>query len=176
MKSNTQPYYLIGMPGIGKSYYLDQLKQAFTYECIDLDESIESRYRMTIPDIIAKKGIEIFRIYEAITLRKLQITNDTIIACGGGTPCFHDNMGWINQSGISIYLHGSPAYIKDNYVKYQLTRPLLGTGNLNDYIENLYSSRIEYYNQADYTIDIERDSDKVANIIGKIVESHKSST
>jgi len=163
-------YYLIGMPGIGKSYAISQFENQSKIECIDLDTSIESSYHLTVPQIIHDKGIEFFRLYEAITLRKLnKLTNTTLVACGGGTPCFHDNISWINRSGISIYLHGSPEYLLQNYTQHQIKRPLSNDKDLDQYISKLYHYRIEYYQQAHFTIDVEKNSDNIKNIINNII-------
>ncbi len=175
MDRDNQHYYLVGMPGIGKSHYLEQLRHITGMTCIDLDLSITDKYQLTIPQIINRKGIEIFRLYEAITLRETHNQdNNSILACGGGTPCFHDNMEWINRNGISIYLHGTPAYLKHNYRQYNLNRPLLGKGDLEEYIDNLYINRIEYYKQAHHTIDVGSDPLNVANNISDLIDQHKS--
>ena len=99
--------YLLGFMGSGKSFFGKYLSKKFNLNYLDLDEFIEASLNFSIPQIFSSIGEEGFRKTEANLLRKTVDFKQNIISCGGGTPCFHDNMKWIKDHGISIYLKTS---------------------------------------------------------------------
>ncbi|MFI3239047.1 MAG: shikimate kinase [Bacteroidales bacterium] len=101
------PIFLIGYMCSGKSTLGRVVAEAMGMEFIDLDYFIENRYRKTISEIFAENGEEYFRELERKTLHEVAEFEDTIIACGGGTPCHFDNMEFMNNAGITIYLNSS---------------------------------------------------------------------
>ena len=89
--------YLLGFMGSGKSYLGKWLSEKFNLNFLDLDQFIEDSTQLSIPQIFSSIGEEGFREQEANLLRKTTDFNQYIISCGGGTPCFHDNMKWIKN-------------------------------------------------------------------------------
>src|SRR5436853_6290275 len=94
--------FLIGFMGSGKTFLGKQLAQLLNYEFIDLDEWIEQREKKSIAEIFSEDGEEYFRKKESQQLKLLAEKNNAVIATGGGTPCFHDNMKWMNDHGFTI--------------------------------------------------------------------------
>ena len=92
--------------GSGKSTFGEKLAAVLKVPYIDLDKSIERNEKKTIAEIF-QRGENNFRKIEAKTLRKTKRYHDAVIATGGGTPCFHDNMIWMNENGITVYLNGA---------------------------------------------------------------------
>jgi shikimate kinase len=87
------------MPGSGKSTWGKRLASVLNYDFVDLDTMIEKHYCATIDQIFKEKGEDYFRAIEKEVLENTASFNNTIIACGGGTPCYFDNMNWINLHG-----------------------------------------------------------------------------
>lgn len=106
--------YLVGYMGSGKSTLGRQLSARMGLPFIDLDKSIEAGEGKEIFDIFDQEGEAAFRGLERKYLRKLSgEAEDFVMAVGGGTPCFYDNMQYMNAEGITVYLQmdaGSLAY------------------------------------------------------------------
>src|SRR5437773_11285939 len=101
---NPKFIFLMGFMGSGKTFFGKQLAQLLNYEFIDLDELIGKNEGATIAEIFFSKGEAYFRSKESSLLKSLSQNENAVIATGGGTPCFHDNMKWMNEHGITVYL------------------------------------------------------------------------
>lgn len=147
--------FLVGMMGSGKSYIGAQLASKLGLDFIDLDLELERIEHKKIPEIFATVGEEGFRIIEARTLRKLEQRNNFVLACGGGTPCFTQNMDWMNRVGLTIYLNPPLDWIQerlDNLEKSK--RPLLSgkeDEDLAGFLYDLWVGRRLFYEEADIT-------------------------
>lgn len=96
---------LVGLPGSGKSTFGKQLAAVLQFTYYDLDQLIEDRFQMTIPDIFSRYGEGKFREWETEVLQKFLNREDSyVLASGGGCPCFNDNMDLINEKAVSVYL------------------------------------------------------------------------
>ncbi|NJN78937.1 MAG: shikimate kinase [Saprospiraceae bacterium] len=95
--------YLIGFMGSGKSFIGKQLSEQLNFEFCDLDERIETAKNQSIASIFENKGETYFRKLESTILQKTANLKNTIIATGGGTACFFDNMEWMNENGKTIF-------------------------------------------------------------------------
>lgn len=147
--------YLVGLPGSGKSYLGKNLAEEIKIPFIDLDHAIEEETGTSIGKIFSEKGEDYFRDLEAVALRRQSEAPDFVMACGGGTPCFHNNMKFINESGKSIFLNTPlDEIVKRLASEEKLNRPLLeGTqGGLEDRLKNLLRKRISFYDQAAITL------------------------
>jgi shikimate kinase len=117
----------------------------------DLDDVIEKAEGKSILDIFEKNGEQYFRFQESIALRTMSAYDDCIIACGGGAACFDQNINWMNDNGLTIYLHASPAELLENIMKDKDKRPLLNKVNeaeLLFFIEKKLGERLPFYEQA----------------------------
>ncbi len=137
--------------GSGKSHWgkIWAAEQQLTF--IDLDELIQMEEGGTVVDIFETKGEEYFRNAEAKKLRELASAKDAIIACGGGTPCFNDNMQWMNEHGTTVYLSAAPDEILRRLIKGQQQRPLIKKLNQSEllfFIEQKLKEREPFYKQA----------------------------
>lgn len=142
--------YLIGMPGVGKSYWAHLLGNALAITTIDLDEYIVSHTGKDIPTLFAISETH-FRKEEAAALRKLT-NKPQIIACGGGTPCFEDNIGWMLKNGLVIWLDDDLKNIETRIIQDSSVRPILKDGAVYTKLERLYQARIPFYERATYRI------------------------
>ena len=147
--------FLVGFMGSGKTHWGQRWSQAYRIPFIDLDDAIEAAEGKTIQDIFAVHGESYFRDIETKTLRDLSTQKNLLIACGGGTPCFHGNMQWMNEHGITIYVTAPADVIMMRVMTQQDKRPLLKDMNpieLLAYIEQTIQNREPYYSEAKITL------------------------
>ena len=91
--------------GCGKSFLSKKLSKVLTIDYFDLDNLVELKEKQKIIEIFKKKGESYFRKIENLELYNLiHKNNKSVVATGGGTPCFLNNMKLMNNSGITIYL------------------------------------------------------------------------
>ena len=109
--NSMKPVFLIGYMGCGKTTLGEALAQVMGVSYIDLDERVEQRCGMTIPEIFDELGENRFRELEAEALREAAALTDVVVGCGGGTPCHGDNMAFMNASGTTVWLTTSPERI-----------------------------------------------------------------
>ncbi len=151
-------FFLIGMPGVGKTYWGRQIAAAYNCHFVDLDEYIVKQEGQTIKSIFESKGEAAFRLIEQQCLSGLIVDaqSDAIVACGGGTPCFHENLSLMKEAGKVIYLESGLDYLLRNLNNELETRPLLKeTPNIRERLELLLSQRQQNYLQADYILQTE---------------------
>lgn len=119
--------YLMGMPGCGKSTLGRQLANALEYTFHDLDDEIEIQAGKDINRIFSEDGEEGFREVEARCLKRLtEAQGSKVIATGGGTPCFYQNMEYMNTNGATIFLNVPLEIIVDRLLEQGTDeRPLL---------------------------------------------------
>lgn len=147
--------YLLGFMGSGKTSAGKRLAAALDYTFIDLDSMIESEAGCSISEIFSDSGEERFREIEKIELGKTGDMKNCVIACGGGTPCFYDNMEYMNRVGFTVYLELSKAQLLSRIEHSRSKRPLvakLSGDELIDYIDSTLDSRAEYYRRAKISI------------------------
>ncbi|MBK8520745.1 MAG: shikimate kinase [Chitinophagaceae bacterium] len=143
--------FLIGFMGSGKTYWGNIWAKQSGLAFYDLDEVIEKEQHKTIAAIFENDGEAHFRKIETVALKSFTEKNDCIIACGGGTACFHENMLWMNANGTTIYLSATPQYIFDRVLDDKEKRPLIKKHNeaeLIFFIEQKLKEREPFYNQA----------------------------
>ena len=146
-----QRIFLIGFMGAGKTTIGKELASQMKLSFVDLDLFIENRYRKTIPQIFAEKGEEAFRDMEQKALHEVAEFEDVVIATGGGTPCFHQNMLFMNEKGTTVYLNVSIDKLIKRITLHQNTRPVLkgrSTGELKLFVEETIAKRSPFYEQA----------------------------
>jgi shikimate kinase len=148
--------FLIGFMGVGKSYWgkLWAEKTAYTY--FDTDEMIEAQQQQSIATIFDTKGEIFFREQEANTLRNLPPIKDAIISCGGGVPCYHNNMQWMNENGVTVFLNAPATYLQKNILSQPQKRPLLMALQPADLLVNIQTKlaeRLPIYLQAKVVLD-----------------------
>ena len=110
--------YLVGMMGAGKSTFGRQLAKHLQYNFIDLDDAIVKETGKSIETIFQESGETSFREIEKEVLHKTSQNNQNkVIATGGGAPCFYDNMEYMNENGITIFLNISADEIAERLSK-----------------------------------------------------------
>jgi len=150
--------YLIGMPSSGKSTLGKELARNLSYTFTDMDKLIETREQKTISEIFSNQGEAHFRELEKKTLQGFQPDQSMVIATGGGVPCFHDNMQFIKNNGVSVFLNVELDDLAKRLYKAQgNNRPLLDKSQSEEAviasIKKTFEERLPYYKQADIQVD-----------------------
>ena len=144
--------FLLGMPGTGKSSIGKNVVKMLGSTFIDLDKLIEKKQRTTISEIWKKNGEEYFRKLESETLKEISISENAIVSCGGGTPCFYNNLNWMNENGITVYLELPLNVLAQRIFEKKNSRPIFS--QLNSLVEieiklnEIYIIRKEFYESA----------------------------
>lgn len=148
---------LIGYMGSGKTTVGKALSKETGMMFYDLDWYIESRMRKSVSAIFAEKGEEAFRQMEYNMLHEVAEFEDVIISCGGGTPCFFDNIDYLNRQGEVVYLKATPEVLYRHLLMAKVERPLLKdktSEELIAYITQHLKEREPYYSKARHTLDV----------------------
>ena len=150
-------FFLNGFMGSGKTHWGQIWAATHRLAFLDLDEEIENIERKSVVDIFESKGEAYFRSVEEATLKNCaNLNSTTIVACGGGTPCYKENLEWMNKYGITIYLRSTPTEILRRLLKGQLGRPLikkLNEAELLFFIQQKLKEREPFYNKCNIIID-----------------------
>lgn len=117
--------YLIGMPGSGKSTIARSVASALGWTWIDTDACVERLSHIPIPEIFARDGEDVFRKREWECVRQAAKTDQAVISCGGGVPCFFNAIDLLLNTGLVIYLHASPDVLLRRLSTGIADRPLL---------------------------------------------------
>ena len=148
--------YIIGFMGSGKTTAGKKLASLLGWSFIDLDKRIEEYAGKTIPEIFSQSGEDYFRIIENQLLRNLKMCTKTVISTGGGTPCYIDNMDYMIETGLTIYLKLTPAELKSRLSQSKGKRPLikdLDQNELTSFIKEKLAVREKWYERSDITMD-----------------------
>lgn len=151
--------FLTGYMGSGKTTLGRALAAAIGIPFIDLDHYIEQRYRKTISQLFAEKGEEGFREIERRMLHEVGEFEDVIISTGGGTPCFFDNIEYMNEQGTTVYLD---VPVERLFIRLSIARskrPLIKEKNdeeLMSFIKEQLEKRAPHYSKAQYSFKADR--------------------
>lgn len=148
--------FLIGLPGSGKSTLGKQVAHHLHTRFIDLDTAIEVSQGRSVPDIFNANGEAHFRVLENQMLTAcIHNQPDFVMATGGGTPCFYNNMPIMNNAGTTIFLDIPIVELVQRLEATNQGRPLLAGTNPDQLLEklrSLYETRLPYYQQAKITM------------------------
>lgn len=151
-----QRIFLVGYMGSGKTTMGKLLAQQLGLSFLDLDAYIESKFHRTIAQIFEQEGEAGFRLIEKKYLHEVADFEDIVIATGGGAPCFFDNMDYMNEHGITIYLKMSVDQLVARLSMSKAgVRPLISnkkTTELQQFIAEGLSNRERFYNSAKHVI------------------------
>jgi shikimate kinase len=147
--------FLIGYMGSGKSTAGSNLAGKLSYQFIDLDLLIEKENGMSIPQLFSTKGESEFRAIEHNTLKKLIEKDNIVVACGGGTPCYYNNMEMMNNNGSTVYLKLSSDALFSRLKDEKTKRPIIANktdDDLKSFIKRQLEKREDFYHQAQFTV------------------------
>ena len=162
--------FLIGFMGSGKTHWGHLLSEKLGMRFFDLDEQVTEHAGKSIPEIFAKDGEEHFRLLEKEVLYIITESHDSfIMACGGGSPCYFNNIEYMNQSGTTVWINTAADILFTRLIKEKDKRPLLNNltdDQLKNFISKKYADRKIYYEQA--TVVVDDEAVKLDQLIEKI--------
>lgn len=148
--------------GSGKSCTGKLLAETLQYNFVDLDEQIEKAEGKSIRLVFMENGEDYFRKKEATILRLVQDKSPIVLATGGGTPCFFDNITFLLENFTCFYLNPDTDLLANRLVKETAVRPVLdsatGYKEILQRIRELQTERGHYYEQADFKISFDETS------------------
>jgi shikimate kinase len=147
--------FLIGMMGSGKSYWTKKLSKKLKCGGYDLDYLVEMNEEKSIAEIFEEDGEAHFRKAEAKVLRWFGEKKNFVLATGGGTPCFNDNMAWMNRHGLTIWLDEPVDTLVQRLAPEKSHRPLLknlDNSQLYDFLTAKRAERSVFYAQSQYKL------------------------
>ena len=161
--------------GAGKTTIGKALAHEIGVDFFDLDWYIEDRFHKKIPDIFAEQGESAFRDIERKMLNEVGEFENVVISCGGGTPCFFDNIDYMNQQAPVVYLKVEPETLYMHLKMSKNDRPLLrgkSQDELITFIREQLKLREPFYTKARYTLDVTLmdDYEKIKISVAKIRE------
>ena len=162
--------FLIGMPSSGKSTLGKRIANALHYRFVDTDKLIVRQEGRSIADIFAQAGEAYFREAEQRVLRTFRPGSSLVVSTGGGMPCFHDNMTYINATGISVFLDVPVDILVRRILAHaHEDRPLNNPSDpeLPTVLQNRYVTRLPFYNQANVIISGETTEEEVLRRVGE---------
>ena len=165
--------YLIGMPGAGKSTVGKMLAEKLGRTFVDLDVAIEKMAGFSIPEIFENHGEDYFRKLESETLKTVSSSDEKLlIATGGGTPCFFDNVAFMQTQGLVLYQKTSPEILAERLRALPLnSRPLLkekSKSQLFLYLNQTLTARAPFYEKAGIILEAGTVADTVAACLQQI--------
>jgi shikimate kinase len=162
--------YLVGFMGAGKTTIGRELAARIDVPFFDLDELIESAEKLNIREVFAQHGEAFFRKRERDLLRSTKHLESAVVATGGGTFTFDENIQFIQTEGLSVYLSAPYALLRSR-VSTKDDRPLF-RDDLTTH--ELYANRIRYYRMSDITIEIREEETPVEIVERLLLELPKN--
>jgi len=165
--------FLIGFMGSGKTHWGGLLSEKLGIRFFDLDEQVTEHAGKSIAEIFSTEGEEQFRLKEKDVLHLITESHESfVMACGGGSPCYFNNIDYMNQAGTTVWINVSLDILFERLVKEKDKRPLikdLSAEQLRAFINKKFADRKIYYEQADVTVDEE--PVQLENLIEKIFQA-----
>ena len=150
--------FLIGYMGAGKTTLGKAFAREMSLNFIDLDWFIEERFHKTVQQLFLERGEDGFRELERKMLHEVAEFEDVVVSTGGGTPCFFDNMEFMNEAGQTVYLKVSVEELAKRLELCKSTRPVLkgrSGDELKSFIAESLEKREPFYSKATIVFDAE---------------------
>lgn len=169
--------FLIGFMGCGKTHWAKILSEKLHVPFFDLDQQIVEHKGKTIPEIFETEGEEQFRLIEKDVLHLLSESHENfVMATGGGTPCYYNNIDYLKRQGTVVWINCSTECLYNRLINEKDKRPLIANiadEDLRSYIIRKYSSRKIFYQQA--TVILPEEVITIENLVDKIFHANTES-
>lgn len=155
--------------GSGKSTVGKELASQLGWQFIDLDELIIKRSGLSIPEIFRRYGETTYRELESSAIFSTMEMKQVVIATGGGAPCFNDNIDVLSANGTTIFLKGAIDTIVKRIQADSSVRPIVASKSeaaLRSFIKEHLEGRMNFYEQANITVDIDQ---SVSSVVDEIL-------
>lgn len=167
--------YLCGMPGVGKSTAAAWLAEKLGWTFVDTDEMIRFNTGKSIPEIFEEEGHSAYRIHEKSALWQTFDLQHAVIATGGGTPCWFDNMERMNTAGITVYLQADLVELCRRLSVSDADRPLFSRLNASQLSLKLYEmqeARAGFYAQSQFVMPPDWTMELLYSVVNQIVSEN----
>ena len=147
--------YIVGYMGAGKSTTARRLAKRLGWEVVDTDDMFEAKYKISVCDFFNKYDETLYRKLESEVLKETETLDNAVVATGGGTACYFDNMEWMNAHGLTLFLRISEQAAVDRLLHAKRKRPLaIGKSEeeLTEFVKQHYAERLPFYEQARLTV------------------------
>ena len=176
MTNDAKCIILVGYMCAGKTTVGKALAKKMGRTFYDLDWYIEERFHSKVPKIFAEQGEERFRDLERRMLHEAAEFENIVLSCGGGTPCFFDNMEYMNQVAETYYLKATPETICSHLKISKGERPLLkgkSPEELHEFVSQQLQERSQFYEKAQHIIDVNvlDNFDKIDLVVDEILKT-----
>lgn len=166
--------YLIGYMGAGKTTIGAPLAKKMGLNFIDLDIYIENRYHKTVNELFTEYGERKFREIEEAVLKEVSSIENVVVATGGGTPCYQDNIALMKATGVTVYLKVSIPKLNERLIIGKWKRPKLknkSNAELLDFITVELQERLPFYDKAEVAFSGEEleSVESIGNAVNKLV-------
>ena len=164
--------YIVGYMGAGKTTSARRLAHRLGWEVVDTDALFEEKYKISVNDFFNKYDEPLYRKLESEVLKATESLDHVVVSTGGGTACYFDNMEWMNQHGLTVFLRISPQAAVDRVIHSRHKRPLVegkSEEELTEFVNQHYASRMVFYEQAKITV--ESENLDVEGMMNKIKEN-----
>ena len=141
--------------GAGKTTTARRLAQRMGWEVVDTDALFEEKYKISVNDFFNKYDEPLYRKLESEVLKATESLEHVVVSTGGGTACYFDNMEWMNQHGLTVFMRISPQAAVDRVIHSRHKRPLAegkSEEELTEFVNRHYASRMQFYEQAQITV------------------------
>ncbi len=150
--------YIVGYMGAGKTTAARRLAQRLGWEVVDTDAMFEEKYKISVCDFFNKYDEPLYRKLESEVLKETENLEKVVVSTGGGTACYFDNIDWMNQHGLTVFLRISQKAVVDRLLHAKRKRPLAegkSEKELTEFVNQHYTSRLPFYEQAKITVKAE---------------------
>ena len=150
--------YIVGYMGAGKTTAARHLASRLGWEVVDTDALFEEKYKISVCDFFNKYDEPLYRKLESEVLKSTENLDNVVISTGGGTACYFDNMEWMNQHGLTVFLRISQTAVVDRLLHAKRKRPLAEgktESELTEFVNRHYTARLPFYEQAKITVKAE---------------------
>ena len=144
--------------GAGKTTAARRLAQRLGWEVADTDALFEEKYKISVCDFFSKYDEPLYRKLESEVLKETENLENVVVSTGGGTACYFDNIEWMNQHGLTVFLRISEKAVVNRLLHAKRKRPLAEgktETELTAFVNQHYSSRLPFYEQAKITVKAE---------------------
>ena len=150
--------YIVGYMGAGKTTAARHLASHLGWEVVDTDALFEEKYKISVCDFFNKYDEPLYRKLESEVLKSTENLDNVVISTGGGTACYFDNMEWMNQHGLTVFLRISQTAVVDRLLHAKRKRPLAEgktESELTEFVNRHYTARLPFYERAKITVKAE---------------------